>query len=65
MIDILVVQIAACVKMSDNTLKIVTAAINAGATATTIIAIIGGAGIVAILINKAFKNAGKAVILAA
>lgn len=44
---------------------VIIAAINAGATAVAIIAIVGGGGIVAYLIRKAFQNAGKAVIIAA
>jgi hypothetical protein len=51
--------------MTNATKQIVITAINAGATATSIIALIGGGGLIALLIKKAFQKGAKKVIIAA
>ncbi len=45
--------------------KVVIAAINAGATATTIIALVAGTGLTAYIVKKAFQHGAKKVIIAA
>ena len=44
---------------------VVISAINAGMTAVAIIGLIGGGGITAYIIRKAFKHGGKKIIIAA
>lgn len=45
--------------------SVVISAINAGATAVAIIALVGGSGLTAYIIRQAFKQGAKKVIIAA
>ena len=65
MLSLLSANIAAAVPMSQATRDIVTTAINAGATATSIIALLGGGGLIAYVVKKAFKKGATKVIVAA
>lgn len=65
MITSIIAHIAAVVPMSAATKEMVTTAINAGATATSIIALLGGGGLIAFIVNKAFKKGATKVIVAA
>ncbi|MCM3611714.1 hypothetical protein M4S82_10660 [Planococcus sp. MERTA32b] len=61
----ILVDIAAVVPMTAAQMATVTAMVNAGATAAAVIAFLGGGGIIAFLIQQAFKNGATKVILAA
>ena len=63
--DWIIMNLKAAGVITTANVGVVVAAINAGATAVAIIAIVGGTGVVAYLIKRAFDNAGKAVIIAA
>ncbi len=60
-----IADICAAVPMSQATRDIVVTAINAGATATAIIALLGGGGLIAFIVKQAFKKGAKKVIIAA
>ena len=65
MLSILIANIAAVIPMSAATKEMVIAYINAGATAASIIALLGGGSLIAFIIEKAFKKGATKVIVAA
>lgn len=65
MFSFLIANIAAVVPMSAATKEMVIAYINAGATAASIIALLGGGSLIAYVVKKAFKKGATKVIVAA
>lgn len=61
----LVANISAVIPMSNATKEMVIAYIEAGATAASIIALLGGGAVITYLVKKAFKKRATAVIVAA
>lgn len=64
-IGLLIANLTAAGVITSANSAVVIAAINAGMTATSIIAILGGGGLVAYIVKKAFKNGAKKVIISA
>ena len=62
MLDFFIANIAAAIPMSATTKEIVTAYIDAGATAASIIALLGGGGLIAYIVKSAFKKGAKKLI---
>lgn len=65
MASLFIANIAAAIPMSAATKEMVLAYLEAGATAASIIALLGGGGLVVYIVKNAFKNGAKKVILAA
>lgn len=65
MLGLFMANIAAVVPMSQATKEMVIAYINAGATAASIIALLGGGAIISYIVKKAFQKKATSLILAA
>lgn len=63
--NFILANIAAVIPLSQNTKDIVIVAINAGATVTTVIALLGGGGLIAYIVKKAFQKGTTKLIVAA
>ncbi|MDR2661202.1 MAG: hypothetical protein LBC17_04145 [Lactobacillaceae bacterium] len=58
-------NLTAAIPMSISTRKIVESYINAGMGAASIIALLGGGGLIAYIVKKAFETGIKKIIIAA
>lgn len=65
MFSILCANISAVVPMSAATKEMVIAYINAGATAASIIALLGGGAVITYVVRQAFKKGATSAIVAA
>ena len=63
--ELLLANIAAVIPMSQATKEMVIAYINAGATAASIIALLGGGAVITLIVKKAFKKKATEIIVAA
>lgn len=63
--SLLLANLAAVIPMSAATKEMVVAYINAGATATSIIALLGGGYLIGLIVKKALKKGTVQVIIAA
>lgn len=63
--DFIVADIAAVIPMSSATKDMVIAYINAGATAASIVALLGGGALISYIVKKAFQKKAAKVIVAA
>jgi D-arabinose 1-dehydrogenase-like Zn-dependent alcohol dehydrogenase len=61
----LLMEITAAVPLTAAQMTVVNSMVNAGATATALIAFLGGGGLVGFIVHQAFKNGAKKVIIAA
>ena len=64
-LEAIIANITAAVPMSAEVRKIVVALIEGGATAGAIVALLGGGGLIAYIVKKAFKSKIKKVIIVA